>query len=244
MLAGYNCTLFAYGQTGSGKTWTMEGKRGDPANEGIVPRMVNELYDKMQDIMEEDETIEFTARLAFVEIYNEKVRDLLEPGDKNIKIYGDSDGVRIEGVRCPYVSDHDSCMALIETGHANRAVASTRMNDQSSRSHAVFILFVTQHNVATGVKTRSKLMMVDLAGSEKVGKTEATGQTLEEAKNINKSLMTLGTVIATLVNPKSNSGFVPYRNSVLTRFNLIIIYLYTFCLFFIFFFYFNLIFCL
>ncbi|ETO32051.1 kinesin family member 5B, b [Reticulomyxa filosa] len=196
VLTGYNCTLFAYGQTGSGKTYTMEGDVDSDEHSGLIPRMVRTIFSRiLDDDSAQNGNREYMVRVSFVEIYNERLRDLLNPSDEDLRIR-DSDtsrsGVFIEGAHAPYVSDPD----------------------ESSRSHAVFMLQLEVKDMKNGSVRKSKLMMVDLAGSEKVSKTNASGQTLKEAQQINKSLMTLGRVISALVEDK---GHVPYRDSKLTR---------------------------
>ena len=140
--------MFVYGQTGSGKTYTMEGVRGDPQKEGIIPRMVSEMYDRMADIQENSAQIEFTVQISFVEIYNEKIRDLLNPIEKDLKLrdHNTKRGIYIEGVKCPFAGNTDDCLEIIDAGHVNRAVAPTIANAESSRSHAVFMFFVTATN--------------------------------------------------------------------------------------------------
>jgi len=211
ILKGYNGTMFAYGQTGSGKTFTMEGDMESERFMGLIPRMVDAIF---QGIMDADE-MEFVVKVSYVEIYCEKIQDLLEVGNSNLRIReSKAQGIYIEGVSSPFVGSSDEIMGLMEDGADNRACASTRMNETSSRSHAVFIFRLIATNKATQTKKMSKLMMVDLAGSEKTRKTQARGQRLDEAKQINKSLSALGQVISALTTGK---GHVPYRNSKLTR---------------------------
>jgi len=211
ILKGYNGTMFAYGQTGSGKTFTMEGDMNSERFMGLIPRMVNAIFD---GIMEADE-MEFVVKVSYVEIYCEKIQDLLDIGNRNLKIRESKQkGIYIEGVAAPFVGSADEILGLMEEGAISRACASTRMNETSSRSHAVFIFRLIGTNRATQTKKMSKLMMVDLAGSEKTRKTQATGKRLDEAKQINKSLSALGQVISALTTGK---GHVPYRDSKLTR---------------------------
>jgi len=211
ILKGYNGTMFAYGQTGSGKTFTMEGDMESERFMGLIPRMVDAIF---QGIMDADE-MEFVVKVSYVEIYCEKIKDLLDVGNSNLRIReSKAQGIYIEGVSSPFVGSSDEIMGLMEDGADNRACASTRMNETSSRSHAVFIFRLIATNKATQTKKMSKLMMVDLAGSEKTRKTQARGQRLDEAKQINKSLSALGQVISALTTGK---GHVPYRNSKLTR---------------------------
>ncbi|KAK5710493.1 hypothetical protein LTR17_018849 [Elasticomyces elasticus] len=214
VLAGYNGTVFAYGQTGSGKTYTMMG--ADIANEqgkGIIPRIVEQIF---SSIMRSDDSIEFTVRVAYMEIYMEKIRDLLFPDNDNLPIHEDAkQGVYVKGLQRCYVGDVNEVYKILTIGGQSRAVASTNMNQESSRSHSIFEIEIAQKNVETGSARSGRLFLVDLAGSEKVGKTGASGQTLEEAKKINKSLSALGMVINALSDGKSSH--IPYRDSKLTR---------------------------
>ena len=223
LMAGYNCTLFAYGQTGSGKTWTMEGDLGDPDLEGLIPRMVGEIFNKIAN-NDGSQEYNYFLQISYLEIYNEKLKDLLDPtNEPRIRGAGGATGVVIQHVCEQYVSSADEVFGYIQRGAVNRSVGKTGMNADSSRSHAVFTLKLTQENVQDSTKKNSKLLLVDLAGSEKVNKTGAKGQLLEEAKNINKSLSTLGRVISKLSKAQSEGGkkgnktYIPYRDSVLTR---------------------------
>lgn len=229
VLQGYNGTIFAYGQTSSGKTFTMTGNPDnlhDPDVNGIIPRTIRSIFD---GIAEADEDTEFTLSVQYVEIYMERVRDLLAhqsdtPGDRrrgslgmsykdNLQISEDSNGVPgLPDAEKVYVGSDEEIFELLQRGNSARATSSTRMNEQSSRSHAVFILSVKQNSPSfskTGI-----LYLVDLAGSEKVKNTGASGMRLDEAKQINKSLSTLGRVINMLTQGATH---VPYRDSKLTR---------------------------
>ncbi|XP_062518354.1 kinesin heavy chain-like [Corticium candelabrum] len=213
VLSGYNGTIFAYGQTSSGKTHTMEGIITDPEMQGIVPRIVDGIF---QYIFTMDENLEFHIKVALFEIYMEKIRDLLDVNKINLAIHEDKNHVPyVKGVTERFVSSPDEVYATIAEGNRNRHVAVTNMNEHSSRSHSVFLIQVKQENLATQKKLSGKLYLVDLAGSEKVSKTGADGLVLEEAKMINKSLSSLGNVIAALAD--GNKSHVPYRDSKLTR---------------------------
>ncbi|KXT16387.1 hypothetical protein AC579_5585 [Pseudocercospora musae] len=214
VLAGYNGTVFAYGQTGSGKTYTMMGADiNDEASKGIIPRIVEQIF---TTIMRSDQNIEFMVKVSYMEIYMEKIRDLLIPQNDNLAVHEDKQrGVYVKGLGEFYVGSAGEVYTILERGGQARAVASTNMNQESSRSHSIFVIEVTQKNVETGSARSGRLFLVDLAGSEKVGKTGASGQTLEEAKKINKSLSALGMVINALSDGKSNH--IPYRDSKLTR---------------------------
>ncbi|CAO3594903.1 unnamed protein product [Absidia cylindrospora] len=212
--AGYNGTVFAYGQTGSGKTFTMMGADiGDEKTRGIIPRIIGQIF---ESIMQAPSNVEFTVKVSYMEIYMEKVRDLLNPNHDNLAIHEDkTKGVYVKDLLEVYVGSSDEVYEVMRRGSNNRVVASTNMNAESSRSHSIVVITITQKNVDTGAAKSGKLYLVDLAGSEKVGKTGATGQTLEEAKKINKSLTSLGQVINALTDGKSSH--VPYRDSKLTR---------------------------
>jgi len=211
VLKGFNVTMFAYGQTGSGKTFTMEGSEDMP---GIIPRMVNHLFDAIFS-EEAPEGVEYLVRVSYVQIYNEKIQDLLEPANQDLRVREHRDkGVYIEDAFKPYVASPDEILQLMAEGHRNRAVTSTGMNAVSSRSHAVFMMLLEQRNTETDAKKSSKLLLVDLAGSEKVRKTGVTGSVLKEAQNINRSLSCLGMVINHLTSGKAH---IPYRDSKLTR---------------------------
>lgn len=214
ILLGYNGTVFAYGQTGAGKSYTMMG--GDIDNEesrGIIPRIVAQIF---ESILSSPGNIEYTVRVSYMEIYMERVRDLLNPANDNLPIHEDkSRGVYVKGLLEVYVSSVDEVYEVMRRGGNSRAVSATNMNAESSRSHSIFVVSISQKNVETGSAKTGTLYLVDLAGSEKVGKTGASGQTLEEAKKINKSLSALGMVINALTDGKS--AYVPYRDSKLTR---------------------------
>lgn len=215
ILNGYNGTVFAYGQTGAGKSFTMMGA-GDIENEdtrGIIPRIVAQIF---ESILVSPGNIEYTVRVSYMEIYMERIRDLLNPANDNLPIHEEKNrGVYVKGLLEIYVSSVDEVYEVMRRGGSARAVAATNMNQESSRSHSIFVVTINQKNVETGSLKTGSLYLVDLAGSEKVGKTGASGQTLEEAKKINKSLSALGMVINNLTDGKSTH--IPYRDSKLTR---------------------------
>eukprot|EP01083_Nonionella_stella_P246309 855310_1 len=243
ILRGYNGTIFAYGQTGSGKTHSMYGPEGrfNAQQSGIVPRAISMLFQSLDD---NDNIIEFTLKVAFIEIYLERMHDLLnvdgsknksakgKKGKKGKKIHKsakekqkekDANKLRIRTlpngstiIQNLYEEECDSLMdvlGLIQKASQHRTTSSTTMNATSSRSHLVMMTHV-QQKMQDGSTRLSKLNFADLAGSEKVKKTEATGTRLEEAKQINKSLTQLGIVIRALSEKKS---FISYRDSVLTH---------------------------
>jgi len=214
VLRGFNGTVFAYGQTSSGKTYTMEGPDiEDKVYQGVIPRMVWSIFD---GIYHADDHIEFVVKVSIVEIYNERIRDLLDSKKDNLKVHEDkARGVFIGDVTESYVGCEQEIFDAMRAGHYNRSMAVTNMNEHSSRSHLVFMLTVEQKNLHDRSVKVGKLHLVDLAGSEKVAKTGASGERLDEAKNINRSLSALGNVINALTDKKYTH--VPYRDSKLTR---------------------------
>jgi kinesin family member 5 len=206
--------VFAYGQTGAGKSFTMMGSDiYDPQTKGIIPRIVEQIF---ESILTSPGSIEYTVRVSYMEIYMERIKDLMEPLHDNLPIHEEKNrGVYVAGLHELYVSSVQEVFEIMRRGGAARSVAATNMNQESSRSHSIFVITVTQKNVETGSAKSGRLYLVDLAGSEKVGKTGASGQTLEEAKKINKSLSALGMVINSLTDGKSTH--IPYRDSKLTR---------------------------
>ncbi len=212
VLEGYNGTVLAYGQTSSGKTYTMQGIMDSEVTQGIIPRMIKHVFNHIRN---SDPSIQFMLKVSMIEIYLEKIRDLIDVTRKNLSIREDSiKGIYVEGVSENYVCTENEILNFLDIGSSNRAQAATAMNEHSSRSHSIFILTVNQTYKNEGTKV-GKLYLVDLAGSEKISKTGAVGHTLEEAKIINKSLTTLGRVINSLTDGKS--FHIPYRESKLTR---------------------------
>uniref|UniRef100_A0A8C7HNX9 Kinesin-like protein n=1 Tax=Oncorhynchus kisutch TaxID=8019 RepID=A0A8C7HNX9_ONCKI len=198
VLGGYNGTIFAYGQTSSGKTHTMEGKLHDPHGMGIIPRIAEDIFNH---IFAMDENLEFHIKVLT---------------KTNLAVHEDKHRVPyVKGCTERFVSCPEEVMDVIDEGKANRHVAVTNMNEHSSRSHSIFLINIKQEHVETEQKLCGKLYLVDLAGSEKVSKTGAEGAVLEEAKNINKSLSSLGNVISALA--EGNKTHVPYRDSKMTR---------------------------
>ncbi|KAF7510163.1 hypothetical protein GJ744_007062 [Endocarpon pusillum] len=213
VLAGYNGTVFAYGQTGAGKSYTMMGDMEDTQNKGIIPRIVEQLFAAFQTAPQH---MEFTVKVGYMEVYMERIRDLLNPQKDNLAIHEDKiHGVYVKDLTEAYANSADEVYAYLQIGQRSRVTAATNMNQESSRSHSVFVITISQKDTTTGTQKSGVLYLVDLAGSEKVGKTGASGQTLEEAKKINKSLSALGMVINSLTDGKSSH--IPYRDSKLTR---------------------------
>ncbi|XP_074471910.1 kinesin-like protein KIF13B isoform X3 [Sebastes fasciatus] len=218
---GYNACIFAYGQTGSGKSYTMMGSAEQP---GLIPRLSSSLFSRTVQEAREGES--FTVEVSYMEIYNEKVRDLLDPkGNRQALRVREHKvmGPYVDGLSRLAVACYKDIESLMSEGNKSRTVAATNMNEESSRSHAVFNIILTHtlmdlRSETSGEKV-SKLSLVDLAGSERAAKTGAAGERLKEGSNINKSLSTLGLVISALADQgagKNRSKFVPYRDSVLT----------------------------
>lgn len=162
------------------------------------------------------EYIEFTVKVSMVEIYMERIKDLINPDKDNLKIHEEKGkGVYMADIEERFIIDENEVYDLMKLGNSNRSISATLMNAESSRSHSIFILTVTQNNTQDLSCKTGQLYLVDLAGSEKISKTGAAGQTLEEAKMINKSLTTLGKVINALTDKKATH--IPYRESKLTR---------------------------
>ncbi|CAL8070419.1 unnamed protein product [Orchesella dallaii] len=217
VLDGYNGTIFAYGQTGTGKTFTMEGDKDVPHLKGIIPKSFAQIYKSISEAGDEQS---FLVRCSYLEIYNENIIDLLSKDQgKFLELKENKDReVYVKDLSTPVVVDADDMDRVMRVGNKNRTVASTRMNSISSRSHAIFSIYVECSTDAGPTKESflrmGKLNLVDLAGSERVSKTHVTGDRLKEATKINLSLSSLGNVISALVD---GSSHIPYRNSKLTR---------------------------
>ncbi|CAG9817005.1 unnamed protein product [Phaedon cochleariae] len=213
-LEGYNGTIFAYGQTGTGKTYTMAGNHLVPELKGIIPNTFSHIFSQISRASGEKS---FVVKVTYLEIYNEDVRDLLS-GDPNKKLAireRKDIGVYVKDLMGFTVDSIESITELLNRGNKNRVTKSTLMNDISSRSHAIFTVTIESKNRLDNKTTVGKLNLVDLAGSERASRTQATGERLREASNINLSLSVLGNVISALVDGKSTH--IPYRNSKLTR---------------------------
>ncbi|XP_041348791.1 kinesin-like protein KIN-14E isoform X2 [Gigantopelta aegis] len=205
---GYNVCLMAYGQTGSGKTYTMMGPDSNP---GINVRAIKELMKVCEDRIE---TVTYTLKVSLVEIYNENVVDLLTKDAKIVELHAAGNNIRIPNLTEQPIDSLKDIKRLMDMGDKNRSTAATKMNSTSSRSHLVLMITVEGTNKVTGAVSRGILTLCDLAGSERVGKTEASGQRLVEAAAINKSLSALGQVFTAL---RQGQLHVPYRNSKLTQ---------------------------
>jgi kinesin family member 5 len=181
--------------------------------EGIIPRMIRHIFDH---ILNSSADLEFTVKVSMIEIYQEKIKDLVDVTRTNLNVREDkTKGLYIEDLSEHYVACEEEVLEIMRIGSDNRSIGATNMNEHSSRSHSIFIMTIHQNNIKDLSAKTGKLYLVDLAGSEKISKTGATGLTLEEAKTINKSLTTLGMVINSLTDGKSSH--VPYRESKLTR---------------------------
>ena len=228
-LDGYNGTIFAYGQTGTGKSHTMEGKDDPPDLRGIIPNSCCHIFD---EIAKSGSTTEFLVRSSYIEIYNEEIRDLLSKNPQNkLELKENPEkGVYVKGLTAFVVKGVKEILNVITVGKRNRTVGETLMNQDSSRSHAIFMITIESSTITTpqgqaspGMENKEsastirvgKLNLVDLAGSERQSKTGATGDRLKEATKINLSLSALGNVISALVDGKG--GHIPYRDSKLTR---------------------------
>lgn len=239
-LDGYRVCIFAYGQTGSGKTYTMLGQPGttgtnSDAGLGMIPRAVRQVFESAKAMERDDWS--FTLQACFLEIYNESVRDLLDPnsvgsstgngnattggrtgnnGSKDFRITFDTDTklCTVSDVTVVDVRDENQLQRLIERSMRNRTTAATKANDRSSRSHSVFRLRIIGRNSVTGQQLDGLLNLIDLAGSERLAHSKAEGERLRETRNINRSLSALGDVISALSNREKH---VPFRNSKLTH---------------------------
>ncbi|XP_074910217.1 chromosome-associated kinesin KIF4A isoform X3 [Buteo buteo] len=219
---GYNATVLAYGQTGSGKTYSMGGtytaNQEHEPSVGVIPRVIKLLFKEK----EQRQDWEFVLKVSYLEIYNEDILDLLCPSRERsspISIREDpKEGIKIVGLTERNVTCAQDTVSCLEQGNNSRTVASTAMNSQSSRSHAIFTICIDQKKKNDKNSSfHSKLHLVDLAGSERQKKTKAEGDRLKEGININRGLLCLGNVISALGDENKKGGFVPYRDSKLTR---------------------------
>lgn len=213
---GYNATIFAYGSTSSGKSYTMFGHEDGKTDKGIIPRSCEALF---QNINNSENVVEANMKCSFLEIYREHIRDLLnvtktDSSDGGLKLrQTDNKGVYVQGLIEKYVYSPQDILTAIKEGVSQRTIASTALNNVSSRSHAVLTLTLSQ-KMTDETEIVSKLHLIDLAGSENVGKSEVQGVALTEAQTINKSLSCLGNVIYALT--EKGRDHIPYRDSKLT----------------------------
>lgn len=230
-LDGYNATIMAYGQTGSGKTYTMGSEVHNSEGEaGLIPRFMASIFESLAKkkegaaVSEGPVLVDFTAQASFLEVYGEDVHDLLDPDRKALPLREDAKGgVVVAGLTNRTISSAQEALDVLDQGTLNRTTAATLMNLTSSRSHAVFTIYLTQTMRAEGidVTTTSKFTLVDLAGSERMKKTGAVGERALEGIKINEGLLALGIVINALADEerisKEKKIHVPYRQSKLTR---------------------------
>ncbi|XP_009408543.2 kinesin-like protein KIN-14R [Musa acuminata AAA Group] len=215
VLDGYNVCIFAYGQTGTGKTFTME---GNEEARGVNYRTLEEIF---RIIRERQGLYHYEVTVSVLEVYNEQIHDLLLSGSqptaaaKKLEVRQVTEGVHhVPGLVEAHVTNMTEAWEVLQTGSKARVVGSTNANEHSSRSHCIHCVMIRGENLVNGECTRSKLWLIDLAGSERVAKTDAQGERLKEAQNINKSLSALGNVISALA---TKSPHVPFRNSKLTH---------------------------
>ncbi|CAN6338990.1 unnamed protein product [Urochloa humidicola] len=215
VLDGFNVCIFAYGQTGTGKTFTMEGIEGA---RGVNYRTLEELF---RIIKEREGLFNYEVTVSVLEVYNEQIHDLLltgsQPGatTKRLEVRQVAEGVHhVPGLVEARVTNMNEAWEVLQTGSKARVVGSTNANEHSSRSHCIHCVMVKGENLINGECTNSKLWLIDLAGSERVAKTDAQGERLKEAQSINKSLSALGDVISALA---TKTQHIPFRNSKLTH---------------------------
>ncbi|XP_014207511.1 kinesin-related protein 4 [Copidosoma floridanum] len=211
---GFNGTVFAYGQTSSGKTHTMLGTLDEP---GVTPLAIDRMFDAITETCGR----EFLLRVSYLEIYNEKVNDLLDTSGMDLKLREDNNGlVQVLKSKEEIASSPDLIMSIMKKGDKNRRIGETNMNERSSRSHTIFRITIEsrdQSSDSDGAIQVSQLNLVDLAGSERASQTNATGERFKEGTHINMSLSTLGLVIKQLSESSDNTKYVNFRDSKLTR---------------------------
>ncbi|XP_049453113.1 kinesin-like protein KIF6 isoform X2 [Epinephelus fuscoguttatus] len=219
VLAGYNGTIFAYGQTGSGKTFTITGGAERYSDRGIIPRTLSYLYERFS----QDSSMVYTTHISYLEIYNEMGYDLLDSRHEasrledlpRVMIMEDPDqNIHLRNLSMQQSANEEEALNLLFLGDTNRMIAETPMNQASTRSHCIFTVYLCRREPGSATVRRSKLHLVDLAGSDRVSKTGLNGQLLTEAKYINLSLHYLEQVIIAL--SEKNRSHIPYRNSMLT----------------------------
>ncbi|CAK0838622.1 unnamed protein product [Prorocentrum cordatum] len=215
---GYNVTIFAYGQTGSGKTFTMY---GEPGNEGACLRVIGELF---HIVGHGKDRFDYTIEASMVELYRNDLLDLLSSGKAgasrkklNIKHDPKSNTVAIENLTAEECATPEELTKVLERGNEQRKVAATEMNSESSRSHLIFMIKVLSINKETQERLRGKILLCDLAGSERLKKSGALEEAQTEAIEINKSLTALGDVISSLTQQQKKGNVIPYRNHKLTQ---------------------------
>jgi len=208
VMDGFNVCIFAYGQTGSGKTYTMEGPKEDP---GVNLRALSSLFAISE---ERKTTMAYDISVTMLEVYNETIQDMLGTHDGPLKAVQGEDGMEVKDLTKRTAASIDEVLKILREGQKSRTVVKTDMNDKSSRSHLITSCYIRGRDLLNGREHLGKLHLIDLAGSERVGRSGVTGAALKEAQSINSSLSALGDVIAARA---SKAGHVPYRNSVLTH---------------------------
>ncbi|KAJ8394915.1 hypothetical protein AAFF_G00040380 [Aldrovandia affinis] len=214
VLNGYNCTVFAYGATGAGKTHTMLGSENQP---GVMYLTMKELFDRIDQV--KDEKI-FDIAFSYLEVYNEQIRDLLAKSGPLAVREDSTKGVVVQGLTLHQPKSASHILEALDHGNKNRTQHPTDVNASSSRSHAVFQIYLRQQDKTVSLNPNirvAKMSLIDLAGSERASSTNAKGARAREGANINRSLLALGNVINTLADPKSKKAHIPYRDSKLTR---------------------------
>ncbi|XP_037545328.1 kinesin-like protein KIF18A [Nematolebias whitei] len=214
VMNGFNCTVFAYGATGAGKTHTMLGSQDNP---GVMYRTMKDLFKRMDDAKEEKE---FAVTFSYLEVYNEQIRDLLANAGPLAVREDSSKGVVVQGLSLHKPKSAEHILEALDFGNRNRTQHPTDMNATSSRSHAVFQIYLRQQDKTASLNPNvciAKMSLIDLAGSERASATNAKGARLREGANINRSLLALGNIINALADPKSKKSHIPYRDSKLTR---------------------------
>ena len=224
VMEGFNAAIIAYGQTGSGKTYTMIGDEHDPTEPegfGMIPRLTKDIFERIESRREAQ--VVDVVRCSYIEIYMERVRDLLSaPGtqssqDLPLRESRRHGGLWVAGATEVPVSSWKDVKAVLARGNLARVTAATQSNENSSRSHAIFIFAIATNDLRAMLTTTSQLYAVDLAGSENVRKSDVEGLQMEEAKKINTSLLALGQVVYALTQGCQSGRHVPYRDSKLTR---------------------------
>ncbi|KAG8438232.1 hypothetical protein GDO86_008793 [Hymenochirus boettgeri] len=214
VLNGYNCTVLAYGATGAGKTHTMLGSPGEP---GVMYLTMMDLYERIDSLKEEKIC---DIAISYLEVYNEQIRDLLSNSGPLAVREDAQKGVVVQGLTLHQPRSAEDILKMLDHGNKNRTQHPTDVNASSSRSHAVFQIYLRQQDKTASINQNvriAKMCLIDLAGSERASATNAKGERLREGTNINRSLLALGNVINALADPKSKNQHIPYRNSKLTR---------------------------
>ncbi|KAM4723153.1 kinesin-like protein KIF18A [Rhinophrynus dorsalis] len=214
VLNGYNCTVLAYGATGAGKTHTMLGGPGQP---GVMYLTMMDLYNRIESVKEEKIC---NVAISYLEVYNEQIRDLLSNSGPLAVREDAQKGVVVQGLTLHQPRSAEEILQMLDYGNKNRTQHPTDVNASSSRSHAVFQIYLRQQDKSASINQNvriAKMCLIDLAGSERASATNAKGARLREGTNINRSLLALGNVINALADPKSKKQHIPYRNSKLTR---------------------------